>query len=323
MPSQRPIRAVVRGVVQRRGERVLAQRAAAQRVRGRRERAGQRRAHGGHRRHGRRGRPGRPLRIPDACRPRRRAPGRLPWASYAGVTDSPGPAQRAGPAGAVDRHRRADRGPHRLAALGGSAAATTGGGPDRTPRRRSRRADPATSPAGCRGGRGPRSAGCWLLAAVLGAAFAAGPPNDARWLLLGLLAAAWLVFPAAVRLVLRVPARTRGAARSSPAACCCSWSAIGVAAAQHRRLPPLRLGRAGAGVGHRPVPACPRRTRPSPRCATTGCSRRSAGTASRLHDDEPPAVADDLPAGRAGVLPRRAPAVAAGPGGNRGSSPPR
>ena len=47
-----------------------------------------------------------------------------------------------------------------------------------------------------------------VLAAVLGAAFAAGRPNDARWLLAGLLAAAWLVFPAAVRLVFRVPART-------------------------------------------------------------------------------------------------------------------
>ena len=45
------------------------------------------------------------------------------------------------------------------------------------------------------------------LAGVLAAAFAAGPPNDARWLLLGLVAAAWLVFPIAVWLVLRVPAR--------------------------------------------------------------------------------------------------------------------
>lgn len=44
-----------------------------------------------------------------------------------------------------------------------------------------------------------------VLAAILAAAFAAGTPNDARWLLLGLLAAAWLVFPAAVRLVLRTP----------------------------------------------------------------------------------------------------------------------
>jgi len=43
------------------------------------------------------------------------------------------------------------------------------------------------------------------LAVTLGAAFAAGTPNNARWLLLGLLAAAWLVFPAAVWLVVRTP----------------------------------------------------------------------------------------------------------------------
>lgn len=64
-------------------------------------------------------------------------------------------------------------------------------------------------------GAGPRGSGgrFWVavggllvLAAVLLAALVAGRPNDARWLLLGLLAAAWLVFPAAVALVLRVPA---------------------------------------------------------------------------------------------------------------------
>lgn len=48
--------------------------------------------------------------------------------------------------------------------------------------------------------------GLLVLSGVLFAVFAAGRPNDARWLLLGLLGAAWLVFPAAVWLVLRTPA---------------------------------------------------------------------------------------------------------------------
>lgn len=51
----------------------------------------------------------------------------------------------------------------------------------------------------------PAAGALLVLAGVLTAAFAAGTPNHARWLLLGLLAAAWLVFPAAVWLVLRTP----------------------------------------------------------------------------------------------------------------------
>ena len=50
-------------------------------------------------------------------------------------------------------------------------------------------------------------AGLLVLTGILAAAFAVGTPNNARWTLLGLLAAAWLVFPAAVWLLLRVPAR--------------------------------------------------------------------------------------------------------------------
>ena len=52
----------------------------------------------------------------------------------------------------------------------------------------------------------PAAAVLLVLAGILAAAFASGTPNNARWLLFGLLAAAWLVFPAAVWLVLRTPA---------------------------------------------------------------------------------------------------------------------
>jgi hypothetical protein len=69
----------------------------------------------------------------------------------------------------------------------------------------------ATGPAAAFGPLGGRfwaaAAALLVLTGVLAAAFAVGTPNSARWTLLGLLAAAWLVFPVAVGLVLRVPAR--------------------------------------------------------------------------------------------------------------------
>lgn len=75
-------------------------------------------------------------------------------------------------------------------------------------------APPTSGPDGPDGPDGPALGRTWpavaglaALVAVLGAAFAAGRPNDARWLLLGLVALAWLVFPMAVRLVLRTPVR--------------------------------------------------------------------------------------------------------------------